>query len=574
MKKTTKKETRVNTLLDNIQQRFTPIIKRLSKLNRKSRVYLVVLAAAAILLLLTSAYAGFKASNSYSTNPNAVILTQLFSGKINYPVIVPGPHATLLVIPLVYIQGHLPYHYTSFTLVNVALVVMTIVAWAFLLVKLFGRKYEVPILLILSSLIFTSVAFSYSLAYTTIRNIEYPIVLWFVMIIAYLLKGVPYSRRQKFWATCGTVLFIVTLAGDSFFTYAILLPLTVVLGWYWVQSREFTRPMLKALVLMVGSYIGAVILKFILGATGIIFFDYGFWHQNIILPTSRLWSSVGVAVTQTLDLHGANIFGRVIDIHNIAFFINFALLLVGLTSLGMILAQANRNYRNKKGLADDVNFVLVVMAVSFIVTFLIYALSGYAIATLPNGQIVDAKNARYISLLPFITVIGLVWLLKNYYSKHVLLICGLCAVLVVGIGASHKTIKTVYNNGEQQLELAPSRTSIDQIRDILKQNNVTAISSDYWYGPVLRFWTNNSLELAPRVGCDASTLTDPNNGNFTKEPGHNTALIVDRGNLNYGFWQCTDEQLTRLYGTPTKILEVQGAGPNPPVKIWIYKNVN
>jgi hypothetical protein len=544
-------------------------LNNLDNLDRKSSLYMIGLVLGGILLLLTSIYGGWHASNDYSTNSNAVILTQLFSGHISYPVILPGPHATLLIIPLVFLQGHLPYHYTSFTLVNIGLVVLTMFAWAYLLIKLFGRKYEVPILVLLSSLIFTAVAFSLSLAYTTIRNIEYPIVLWFVMIIAGLLQGTKYTRKQLAGAIVGTVLFIITLAGDSFFTYAILLPLGVVIVWYWIQSQKFTTHMMKALALMVGTYICAAVLKLILGAAGIIFFDYGFWHQNIILPTSRLWQSLGIALTQTIELHGANIFGQVIELRNAGLFINFGLMLAGIISLVLILSRANKNYRAKKGLADNNDFVLVVMAISFIVVFLIYVVSGYAIATLPNGQVVDAKNARYISLLPLITVIGLIWMLKTYYNKRAIFLC-LCVVLVGSIVTSYPRVHNDYATSAKQLELAPPRASIDQIVDTLKQNHVTAIVSDYWYGPVMRFWTNNGVDLAPQVGCNASILANPESGNFTKDPGRNSALIVDRGNLNYGFWQCTDEQLLGLYGTPSKVLKVQGAGANPPVQVWIY----
>jgi len=572
MKKPAKKETKASLFTKKLQKRIEPANKYVSKLDRKSRLYTAILVLATLLLVLTSVWAGHKASDAYSTNSNALMLTQLFSKNTQYPAILPGPHATLIIIPLVYVQGHLPYHYTSFTLVNIGLVVLTMLAWAYLLIKLFGRKYEVPILVLLSSLIFTSLAFSQSLAYTTIRNIEYPIVLAFVMIVAYLLKGTAFSRKQLALATLGTVLFIITLAGDSFFNYAILLPLAVVIGLYWVQSRRFTINMVKALGLTIGTFVGATLLKVALEAGGIIHFDYGFWGPQTILPVTRIWQSVGVALTETLQMHGAYILGQVINFKNVAVFINFGLMIVGISGLLMILARANRSYRKQDELSSDYSFVLVVMAVSFFVIFLMYAVSGYAIATLPSGQIVSAKNARYISFLPLITAIGLVWILKNYYAKHTLFTVLICLALLTGIVTSYPSIRTAYLSHTQDLELAPPRESVDQIVDILKQNKVTKVTTDYWYGPVVRFWSNESILVTPQVGCDASTLANPNNRKFTQQQNQNVALIIDRGNLNYGFWQCSDEQLIELYGAPTKNFEVVGAGANPPVKIWVYNN--
>ncbi len=211
------------------------------------------------------------------------------------------------------------------------------------------------------------------------------------------------------------------------------------------------------------------------------------------------------------------------------------------------------------------------MAISFFVTFLIFALSGYAIATLPTGQIVSAENARYISLLPLITVISLVWLLKNYYAKHLALMCVLCLVLIGGIVTSRRTIASSYNSGAHKLEISASRDSINQIIFHLRNNNVTQVSADYWYGDVIRFWSSDTIRTTGPVSCDKTKLSDPSSTLFTKQK-HSTALIIDRGDRNYGFWPCTDEQLAEVYGQPTEKYEVPGAGPNPPVKIWVYKS--
>jgi hypothetical protein len=235
--------------------------KQLSTPARKRAAYNVALVLSVVLLFLTTTYAGLRANIAYSTDSNAIVSAQLFDKTARLPVVVPGPHSNLLVDPLFYIQGHLPYHYTSFTLGNVSLVLITMIAWAFLLIKLFGRKYEIPILLLLSCLILTSVMFSLSLGYTAIRNIQYPIALWFVMILNDLLRSKrKYTRRQFWLAAIGSVLFSLTLGGDSFFDYGVLVPLFAVIVWYWAQSQKFTRNMVKATALLVAVFVGAELM--------------------------------------------------------------------------------------------------------------------------------------------------------------------------------------------------------------------------------------------------------------------------------------------------------------------------
>ena len=571
MSEQAKKETRINSLTSGLRQRFQAATNYISRLDRKSRLYTVCLILATILLLVTSVYAGRHASDDYSTNSNAHMLTHTFSGNTDYPVLLPGNHATLIVIPLVYIQGHLPYNYTSFTLLNVGLVLATMFGWAFLMIKLFGRRYEIPILVILSSLIFTSVAFSYSLAYTTIRNFEYPLALWFVMIVASVLKGAVFSRRQKVLAAIGSILFAITLAGDSLFGYAIVLPLLVVLAWYWIQSKTFNINFAKALGLIVITYLGAVLIKTALSAADIIAFDYSFPMPKTLLEPARLAPSLGVTLKETLDLHGAYIFNEILHYPNMFLFINFGLLLAGLAGFGMIISRTNRGFRSLKGAVDETNFVSAVMAVSFIVTFLVFLTSGYAIAALSTGELVSAENARYISLLPLLTVVSLVWILKTHYSKHVAFMGVLCLVLVGGIFASRPVVDAAYKSGEHKLEISPSRNSINGILNILQENDVTLVSADYWYGHVLRFWSSSRINAVAPVSCGPQVVTE-DNPLFSRQD-KNVAFIIDRGERNYSaFWACTDDQLAEFYGTPDKVLEVEGAADNPPVKIWIYKS--
>lgn len=544
---------------------YKKILKYFSKPARQTTAHKVALVLSILLLLGTTSYAALRANIAYSTDSNAIVSAQLFDKTAKTPIVVPGPHSNLLVDPLFFIQGHLPYNYTSFTIGNVSLVLITMIAWAFLLIKLFGRKYEIPILLLLSSLILTSVMFSLSLGYTAIRNVQYPVALWFIMIVSDLLRSKRKYTSKQFWlAVTGSVLFCLTLGGDSFFIYGVLAPLVVVIIWYWAQSQKFTRNMVRATLLLVAVFAGAELIKAILSATNILEFNYAFWGQNTIIPTRSLAPSFTIALQQLLNLQGGNVFGQVLYLRNLAIFVNFGLFLAGLVGLVMILVRANRNYRQKVGIADDNSFVFVTIAVSYFVVFWIYVLSGYVITTLPNGQIISVENTRYISFMPLLGTVGIIWLLKNYYSKARSFVAVVCAVFVISMAFGFSGVNSTYKSGVQ-MELAPSRDSINQIIYILRENKVNTILADYWYAPVLTFWTNHEFGLAAQPTC---TPTEKQ-AKFTQAKGTKAALIIARGGLNYAFWPCTDQHLEKTYGAPVKKLEVPGVTSNP-VQIWIY----
>jgi hypothetical protein len=239
-------------------------------------------------------------------------------------------------------------------------------------------------------------------------------------------------------------------------------------------------------------------------------------------------------------------------------------------ALVLILMRAGKSYRAKKGLADQ-DFVLAVMAISYFVVFLIYVLSGFVIAHSPTGQIISDQNTRYISLLPLISVIGLVWLLKNYYKDHRVFTALLIIVLLSGIAISRVPVRTAYNSNSQQLELTPTRTNVNNLISILKTNHVSTVLSDYWYGPVIAFWSNSTINIAAQEGC---SLPLPSSSfaeyHYTHQKGMKAALIIDRGGLNYGYWTCTNAQIAHIYGTPSKKVQISGAALDTTVNIWIY----
>lgn len=539
--------------------------------HQRKLLYNVSLVLSGVLLFLVTVYAAHKTSNYFSTNSDAIIATQQFSGGLQgNTVALPGSHANILMTPVLYIQGHLPYHYTSFTLVNIGLVLITVAAWAALLIKLFGRKYEIPILLLLASLLFSSITFNLSIGNTTFRNVAYPIALWFVFVIGSILRGEKYSRRGLVAPVAASGLFAILLAGDGFFNYSVVAPLFLVMAWYWWRSRVVTRDMLKAVGVLVAVVVGAAIVKFLLAVTGVIYFDYDFLGKPTVLASDLLGPSVQIALKQLMELQGGSIFSRTLSISNLAVFINLGVLVSGITGLIMILRRAHRDYGNKKPLANDNNFILVAMAAIYFAILLEYIFSGYVVTKMGDGPIVSFMNTRYITFMPLITIIGCVWFLKNYYSQRKYLIA-LSLVLTAGIISWYPNAGPAYALEDSQKPV-PSKASVDQIIGILDENKVGKIVTDFWYGPPIRFWSNDRIKYAPQINCNRPLPFDSREDWFKPQPGR-SALIVDRRSaLNYGYWGCTDQQLMQIYGKPVKEITVPGITPGDLVNIWIYEH--
>jgi hypothetical protein len=539
-------------------------------LQRTSGLYKVIFIMSAALLLSTTIYSALHASSYFSTDSDAIVVTQQFSsGLQGHTVTLPGYHANLILIPFTYIQGHLQFNEASLAISIVVLYLITFITWTFLLIKLFGRNYEVLIMLLLASLVFTSVTFNINIGYDTLRNIEYPIALWFVLIINRLVKKSKYSRRQLLFTAVGTGLFCVVLAGDNLFDYGTLAPLILVIAWYWIQSCKFTAGMLKAVGLIAVVFIGAALIKLLLSASGVITFSYTlFGGSTAIIPTSNFFPSLSTALQQLLQLQGGFIFGETIH-HNFDLFINFGVLIISLAGLVLILRQANRNFRAGKMFSDDNAFVFVTMAISFFLIFLVYILSGAVVTRQPNGQFISYLNARYISFLPLISVIGFIWLIKTYYKEHRLLLCLIAAGLLLGMGVSHSAVSATYKLDTQQ-EPTPSKASVENLITILKHNDVHEILTDYWYGPPIRFLSNDTISFAPEINCNQPLSFSTRKDWFTSLPSGKSALIIDRGGLNFGYWACTNQQLIQMYGNPIKKITVPGITSNAPVEVWVY----
>jgi hypothetical protein len=116
----------------------------------------------------------------------------------------------------------------------------------------------------------------------------------------------------------------------------------------------------------------------------------------------------------------------------------------------------------------------------------------------------------------------------------------------------------------------PSKTSLNEIIGYLTQNKVDTVVTDFWYGPPLRFWSSDRINYAPQINCNQPLPFDSRKDWYIPQKDKKTALIIDRGGLNYGYWSCTDSDLIRIYGTPVSKAKTPGVKSGETVSVWIY----
>jgi hypothetical protein len=520
--------------------------------NHRVLLYNAALGFSIIILIATVSYAALRTSTYFETDSDAIIATQQFSGNIaRHSVTLPGVHANLLIIPLLFIQGHLPYHYASFELVNIGLVLATMVGWAYLVIRVFGRKYEIPIILLVSSLAFTSVTYNVNIEYTTIRNIEYPIALWFILIINRLISEVRLSRRQLIETGIGSILFCIVLAGDNLFNYAAVAPILVILAWYSWKKGKLDRQIAIGGSVSIGTAIGAILLKSILVASGLLILDYQTLGPTKIVAFNAFWPSLSLALRELIELEGGLIFGQNLTLQNLSTFIDFILLVVSTIGLGLMLRVVLQKNLNRRAINNRNDFVFGTIGLSFFIVFFVYILSG----------LVNAGDSRYITFLPLISIIGLVWLVDRYYRSHRALLPIICVLLLLSMIVSYPHIRSTYRANAQISD--SNLAALDNIIALLKDNNVHAVLTDYWYGPPVKFWSNNVIQFATLTGCNQPMAYSSQKSWYTPQEGK--SAIINAGN-----WNCSSLQLADMYGKPTKTVTMSGISANSSVTISIY----
>jgi len=509
----------------------------------------------------------FYANHQQSANADDIVYPYLFSHYTRSDIVLPGQHSNLVKFPLFIVQSLLPYNYLSFSIVNIGLFVISIGLWAFLLFIVIKQRRDLLIISVsLMIILVSSTDFANNFVGTTIRNIEYPISLFFYIVVAQLYV----HRVKRILLLVAGGLFAFVCAGDSFFVYgaglAILITLLAPLVSQ-LRNRRISASTLQAPLFVIVALIASVIIRKAISTLDIVNYYTGSFLSPHLLPLSHILPSLRVATLQFLDLCGADIFSGYAKSISPFTALSFFIVLCSLVGLAMLSVSWLRHGIRKceQDIPPWRQIVEWTLANTFWLVICLYIASDLVV-TNNHGHFVSAEQERYITFLPLLLCIGLVHILRYAHSRtpKIYKNLGYAPIIIVAfLLVSLPIIRSSFKMNNAFLADAQWTANTAQ------RHNVQVIASGYWYGAATSFWAHNSLRFVSIAGCNAAAPPF-NNRRSWYVPSTKTmhsALVIDRSGADKPYWTCSNERLKQIYGSPTQI--ITGRGPAQPV-MWIY----
>lgn len=548
-----------------IYQAIARLIDLMARRKRLMHVTMNVLVSIALTIVML--YVGKHANLPASINSDGLVNTFLFKSFRLHDMIVPSNHTAVLKWPLLFIQSLFTYNFTSYSLLNMFLLFSTIWGWCTGLTILFGKKYYLLICITMIILLIGSTSFPFALTFATFRNIEYPIGLFFVISLRRIVYPKKIGRMLWVVLIVSLLLFSLAIAGDSLMLVTFIIPLFIIGILYWLKGGRLTQKNLKVLAIVTSTVLVAFVIKWFVVKSGLAIMYYDKSLDPFIANYDTLWPSIPFAFNQLFNLVGADITSKAVSFNNSFYFLKFSVSALSILGLVGVLVRLIKSKSKDMLKPDTIEYTF--MALSFISTMAAYVMLGFVLTKLPNGQLVDSGASRYLAVLPLLMVSGIIvgykFLPANRKNAVLLIYIVVSCVFVV---LSINQIGTAIASQD-----AAEMTIIKQqkiIAEALKNNGVQFFASGYWDGATTRFWSNDTLQYVSINSCNQTAPNFNTRISWLKDGTYNkTALLIDRNGLSASYWHCTNDQLLKIYGQPSKIIYASDNGDNGPI-LWIY----
>jgi hypothetical protein len=550
------------------------LFERLKDLKRRKITSVTLFyIAPSLILLVVMVYGAWYANLSNTVNSDHIIYPLLFKDVTRYDLVALANHANFLKFPLYFFQSLIPYNIYTASIVNIGLFIVTIGSWAMLLVYVFGKRYLTAIFLTTSAVILGAILLDYELLGPAIRNVEYPIAFAFIVSVAKFASTKSLSKAWRGILIGSTLIYAVSVAGDSLLLYALTVPLVISLLFFTYRSSKGTqkrRRLMLALAITIGSTLLSYVIRWFVQVTGITLLYKDPTNKLYSLPFDHLFPSISLSIEQLLGLFGANIFGQPIGPGLALPFVNFSLLIAGLIGLVLIVRNAYINPQNKKYFrASNQALILTTLVLAFCTTTFAYIFLDLVVSVDATGKFVTAGQDRYLTLLPLIVLTGLAYLFTQYpkkiYNKIVY------GAIIIGMSLSFVSLHHARESAYTSYGVS-MRWTLNQLSSILKQNKVDLLVAGYWYAAPVSFYSQGT-KFVSITNCNQPAPDFNIRKSFYKPDNsvHTSALIIDKQGMDGRFWNCSDGQLTAIYGSPIKKVVVGGPdGTSLDVLIYNY----
>ena len=464
------------------------------------RNHTVWLAVSLTLFVGSIGYAGMKASATASNNADAIVSSYISAEPYEKGALHLGSaHSNIFKFPLLAIQGGNNYNYASFMAVNVALLAATIIGWNALLTVISPKRYLAAYALGATFLLMGSASYAPDLIYTTIRNIDFPLLLLFVVLVnRFILSG------KWLWLALYTPVFITVVASDLFNMYVAVPAMIVAAGLGWLQTSKGQKPLRRRLLiagaLAAATAVGAKLLLAVLVKLDVIRLVND--DNTALAGLQSLTQGVLTTFQALLGLMGVNVFSQELSteltVRGVFLIVTVIVMIVFIRRMPVWFSKVNdAPYR----------FTFASLAVMAMVTLALYILSGRW--EIPNTQ-------RYMALLPLILlgVLPLVpaemkrWIQKASFiskdQKQWLLSTKVvaCVVVILFVSFAYLANTTRKHYAVRIGEVQTQRQFFDSMQNLADKHDAHQVLAGFWQGSPTQFWTHEKLTVATIAKCN------------------------------------------------------------------------
>lgn len=490
-----------------------------------------------LILFAASVYSGIHASNVQLTTSDQFITTYIFGSIDQGRPMISSDHTNLLKFPLLWLQEKLPYGYVSYVGLNILFVFSALGLWSILLGKILNRSVIPISLLVFSAILINSPTFALSVTMTTLRHIEYPLALLYLMGVYEFFK----PRKKHLKLAAGMTLYLsLLLLNDKFFVYTLVPAALLSIVWLYHTGKHSydVRAVAYAIASVVtGTALGLVLPK-LLTATGLITIVSGYADVRYLISFGDILNSTLLSIQQTLELFGGSIFGQEIRKLNISLFMGLIIFLIAAT--GFIRA----NTRLKLRRIDRQNFLHVALIIFTLFMYLAYILPDFA----------KPYNARYLTAIVFIGATYFayaVWIYsKQYKSLPYIMAVFLIATVLLSLPRVNPLYRTATENS------MPSVLQAKNIANALHERDVRLVVTPGGHSDI-SFHSGGSVESIQLLNTCSTPSAWANNSAWIYEGQHSkTAFLVDTTLPDPTAKACPPDTIFQIYGLPGEIVPI------------------
>jgi hypothetical protein len=511
------------------------------------------------LLAVCALFAAYFSAKWLIINADATSSVYLMKGHISWgDILIADWHTNLIKLPITFFQAHIPFTMHSFVAVNAILLFGMMFGWACAMAVAFGRKFLLPMALLLSFVLAGSSVLPTETAFTTIRNIEYPI--YFLLVILFWCLFASIKRNTIKSDRTRIALFIIAMAvlqaSDPFFIYATIPAILFLLLLHWKQGKLSKRGLAQATGILLAPFIAAKLLILCLFQFGM-FHYYGetmnpTFYEFVKIP-GQFWSGIH----DIIRLFNADFFGNTFELRYIDRFIMAVICIAGFYTY-------TTSWRKIKQLSME-NLPYATLLLSTGLLFVLYiAFSAFE------------QQIRFLVLLVLtMCTSAVLWAyskpsivqsILSYIPNQRRLFYGCIGAIIIMLGLSYNTYRL--NNFYGLLQQQTNLTAID---NYIATNGANTVITGHSYGSTLSFWTNGTLQYIPVLYCNQNLpfLTRESWYKASADTSRNVALVVDKNGRDANSWYCSNKRIQEYYGKPYAMKTLAGID-NKPVDVYIY----